>query len=104
MRTCRPSRSRAARICVSGSMFEPTATNADLMPDTSTPVVHAGLVFGSCEQLVCLDLNDGLKLLWKVDDEPFDAYSSFIAGNGRVLAATQTGKLCLLDATRRPYL
>ena len=82
---------------------KPAARNEDLLPDTSTPVVHGGLVFGSCEQLVCLDLNDGLKLLWKVDDEPFDAYSSFIAGNGRVLVTTQTGKLCLLDATKRRF-
>ncbi len=82
---------------------KPLARNEDLLPDTSTPVVHGGLVFGSCQRLMCLDLDDGLKLLWEVDEAPFDSYASFIAGNGRVLAVTQSGKLCLLDATKRRF-
>lgn len=78
---------------------EPLAVNEDLAPDTSTPVVCAGRVFGSSGQLVCLDLRDGLKLRWTSDEEPFGDYCTFIAGSGHVLVTAQSGKLCLLRAT-----
>lgn len=78
---------------------EPLAVNEDLAPDTSTPVVCDGRVFGSSGQLVCLDLRDGLKLRWTSDEEPFADYCTFIAGNGHVLVTAQSGKLCLLRAT-----
>lgn len=78
---------------------EPLAVNEDLTPDTSTPVVCDGRVFGSSGQLVCLDLRNGLKLQWKSDEEPFSDYCTFIAGSGHVLVITQSGKLCLLRAS-----
>ena len=59
-----------------------------------------GLVFGSCEELVCLDLQAGLKTLWIEDGKPFRKYCSFIAGNGRVMAMTLNGMLHLLKAQR----
>jgi len=87
-----------------GKIIEkPLALNEDLNPDTSSPVVIDGLVFGSCNRLVCLDLHDGLKTLWEVDDDPFMDYAALIAGNGRVLAITQIGELCLMKATKTGY-
>ena len=82
---------------------EPLAVNEDLVPDTSTPVVLDGMVFGSSGKLVCLDLDDGLKTLWETDEDPFADYSSFIAGNGHVLVTTQSGKLCLLKAGKAGF-
>ncbi len=79
---------------------KPLAENEDLTPDTSTPIVVDGLVLGSCGRLMCLDLNDGLKELWYTDDDPFVDYTSFIGGNGRILAMTQSGALCLLAADK----
>lgn len=73
------------------------ATSEDLSPDTSSPVVCNGLVFGSMNQLVCLDAQD-LGLKWRVTGDPFKDYCTFIAGDHRVLAMTQSGALLLLDA------
>jgi len=79
---------------------KPVAKSDDLVPDTSTPVVVDGLVFGSCEELVCLDLRAGLTTLWRTDKAPFDTYCSFIAGDGRVMVMTHEGRLCLLKTDR----
>jgi len=81
---------------------EPVALGEDLAPDTSTPVVLDGMVFGSCNRLVCLDLAD-LSTLWECAEDPFCDYCSFIAGNGRVLVMTQTGSICLLKADDRQF-
>lgn len=84
---------------------EPVAVNDELVPDSSTPVVLNDLVFGNSNALVCLDLKDGLKTLWKVEDEHFEDYASFIAGNGHVLVTTITGEVLLVEANReRPVL
>ncbi|MFH1267471.1 MAG: PQQ-binding-like beta-propeller repeat protein, partial [Planctomycetota bacterium] len=82
---------------------KPVARNDDLAPDTSTPVVLDGMVFGNFGALVCLDLDNGLTTLWEADDEPLIDYCSFIAGNGRVLVTTQSGKLYLLRATKKGF-
>lgn len=79
---------------------KPVVRSDDLVPDTSSPVVANGMVFGSCEELVCLDLQAGLKTLWIEDSKPFRVYCSFIAGNGRVLAMSLNGTLHLLKAER----
>lgn len=42
-------------------------------------------------------------MLWDVDEGPFDAYCSFIAGGGRVLAVTQGGQLCLFKAAKNGF-
>jgi len=86
------------RICP-----KPVAANGNLIPDTSTPVVVEGKVYGSSSGLLCLDLNDRLKTLWTVEDDPLADYCSFVAGNGRVLVATQWGTICLLDATKGEF-
>ena len=80
---------------------KPEAANDDLSPDTSTPVVLDGMVFGNCGGLYCLDLDGGLKTVWESVDDPFADYCTFIAGNGRVLVMTQTGILCLVKATKK---
>jgi outer membrane protein assembly factor BamB len=77
---------------------DPLAENEDLAPDTSTPVVHRGLVLGNYGGLVCLDANDGLKTLWESEEDPFVDYCSFIAGGGRVLVTSQLGRLSLIEA------
>jgi len=82
---------------------QPVAKSEDLSPDTSTPVVLDRLVFGNYGALVCLDLDDGLKMLWESDDDALMDYCSFIAGNGRVLVTTQSGKLYLIRADRKGF-
>jgi len=74
----------------------------ELNPDTSSPVVHNGMVFGNWSGLVCLDLKE-LKLNWAVEEGPLTDYTSFIAGNNRILASTQTGKLILAKATPKAF-
>ena len=76
---------------------KPLAENADFAPDSSTPVVLDGKVFGCHGELVCLDAAN-LKTLWTSDDKAFKDYASFIAGSGRVLVATVRGELILLRA------
>jgi outer membrane protein assembly factor BamB len=78
----------------------PVAWNADLNPDTATPVVVNDLVFGCSEGLLCLDLNDGLRTLQRVDDDKaFKTHAAFIAGSRHVLAASVDGELVLLEAS-----
>jgi outer membrane protein assembly factor BamB len=90
---------RAGRI-----LPEPLSRNEDLAPDTSTPVTLDGMVFGNHGALLCLDLEDRLKTLWKFDEEDALAqYCSFIAGNGHVLVTAQTGDLYLVRADRERY-
>jgi ABC-type phosphate/phosphonate transport system substrate-binding protein/outer membrane protein assembly factor BamB len=76
----------------------PLARNRRFAPDTSTPVVVDGLVFGNWRGLYCLDAND-LQTRYRVDnDKAFNNYVAFIAGNGHVLALTMHGELVLLQA------
>ena len=79
----------------------PAASNPRLSPDSSTPVVIDGLVYGCCRKLVCLDLNHELKTLYIIDeDTAFKDYTALIAGNGHVLAISVSGELVLLKALR----
>jgi outer membrane protein assembly factor BamB/ABC-type phosphate/phosphonate transport system substrate-binding protein len=82
---------------------EPLAMSEDLAPDTSTPVVIDGLVFGNYGALVCLDLADNLNLLWESEDEALMDYCSLVAGNGRVLVMSQSGRLYLIRADRERF-
>ncbi len=77
---------------------QPLAENEDLAPDMATPAVAGSRVLGSCYGLVCLDLDDGLKTVWRVEDDPFADYCALIAGPGRVLAVTQTGTIAVIEA------
>lgn len=82
---------------------EPLAVNEDLVPDTSTPVVHDGLVLGSCFRLVCLDLKQGLKTAWEHEEDPYCDYASVIGGNGHFLVTTQIGTVGLVKADRSGF-
>ena len=83
---------------------EPLAQNEDLAPDTSTPVIMDGFVFGNHGALVCLDLEDELKTLWEeYEDDSLTQYCSFIAGNGHVLVTAQTGEVYLIRADKNAY-
>ncbi len=78
----------------------PVAQTRDLSPDTSTPVIIDGLVFGCFRGLFCLDLNENLKTRYVAEkDGAFREHAAFIAGNGRVLAITVGGELILFKAT-----
>jgi outer membrane protein assembly factor BamB len=79
---------------------KPIASSEDLVPDTSTPVVVDGLVFGSCGELLCLDLQNGLETLWRSDKDGLADYCSFIAGDGRILVTALSGEFYLLEANR----
>lgn len=79
---------------------EPAAVNEDFAPDTSTPLVIDGRMFGNFGGLWCLDVNDNLKTLWETDEDPFADYCSLIGGNGRVLVISQPGTLFLLDTSQ----
>jgi len=80
------------------------AQNSRLAPDTSTPVVIDGLVFGCFRGLFCLDLSNGLRTLYSTEgDGAFTDYTALIAGNGHILAITVKGELLLLKAARDAY-
>lgn len=78
---------------------KPVAVNADLAPDTATPVVAAGRVFGAWSRLYCLDVRQNLKEVWSANDPAFRAHISLVATDERVLATTLKGELILFDAT-----
>ncbi len=78
----------------------PVAQTRELAPDTSTPVVIDGLVFGCSRGLFCLDLNENLKTRYVAEkDGAFKEHAAFITGKGRVLAITVGGELILFKAT-----
>jgi outer membrane protein assembly factor BamB/ABC-type phosphate/phosphonate transport system substrate-binding protein len=77
---------------------KPCGTFAGLAPDSSTPVVTRGRVFGAHRGLHCLDARDGLKPVWNREDETIGDYATLIADDERVLVITVGGELILLDA------
>ena len=77
----------------------PIAAHKPLAPDTHTPVMTAGRVFGVWRRLYCLDLANGLKEVWQADDPAFAGYCTAVADETRVLIVTLRGELVLVDAT-----
>ena len=77
---------------------KPVGEFADLSPDTATPVVTQGRVFGADQGLYCLDVQNGLKRIWHREDDTLGDYASLIADDERVLVTTLGGELILLDA------
>lgn len=75
----------------------PVAEYQDLSPDTATPVLTNGRVFGAHLGLHCLDVQNGLKQLWRRDDDTIGDYATLIADDTRVLVITLAGELILLD-------
>jgi outer membrane protein assembly factor BamB/ABC-type phosphate/phosphonate transport system substrate-binding protein len=77
---------------------EPVSHYQDLAPDTSTPVVTAGRLFGAHRGLHCLDTRHSLRRIWHTDDQTLGEYASLIADERRVLVVTMRGELILLNA------
>ncbi|MEQ2005860.1 MAG: PQQ-binding-like beta-propeller repeat protein [Limisphaerales bacterium] len=90
---------RLYRFDVAGRIVpKPAAVYADLKPDTATPVVTGGRVFGAHRGLHCLDVRSGLKQLWHREDSALGDHAALFADAGRVLVVTMGGELLLLDA------
>ncbi len=77
---------------------QPPGEYADLSPDTSTPVVTRGRVFGAHLGLHCLDARQKLKRVWQLKDDTIGDHASFIADDDRVLVISISGELILLAA------
>jgi outer membrane protein assembly factor BamB len=82
---------------------KPVAVNADLAPDSSTPVLVGGRVFGCWNSLYCLDLTGGLETKWTGDDEATSGYAGIIASKERVLVISNRGDLLLVSATAERF-
>jgi outer membrane protein assembly factor BamB len=77
---------------------QPKAQFTDLSPDTTTPVVTNGRIFGmSHEKIHCLDART-LQPIWKLDEEGLGDHASLIADDHRVLIMTMRTELILIDA------
>ncbi len=81
----------------------PAAACGDLSPDSSTPVLLGGRLFGSCDALYCLDVAAKFKPLWTGADDAFSGYASLIAAPGRVLVTTNHGELLLVSASAERF-
>jgi outer membrane protein assembly factor BamB len=89
---------RLYRFDESGRIIpKPAGEFADLAPDTATPVVTCGRVFGAHRGLCCLDVRNGLKPVWHRDEDGLAEHGMLIADNERVLVITLGGELILLD-------
>lgn len=77
---------------------KPAAVFAELKPDTATPVVTGGRVFGAHRGLHCLDARSGLKPLWHREESALGDHAALFTDTERVLVATMGGELLLLDA------
>jgi outer membrane protein assembly factor BamB/ABC-type phosphate/phosphonate transport system substrate-binding protein len=81
---------------------EPLAQHEDLKPDSSTPVLSGGKLFGCRDKLFCLDASE-FKVHWTGDQGTFCGYASLIASKNRVLIATHNGELILVDASAAKF-
>ena len=71
-----------------------------LHPDTHSPVVSGGRMFGVwADALHCLDLAHKLKPLWTGADPMFGDFTTLIASDERLLAVGMDSELLLIDAT-----
>jgi outer membrane protein assembly factor BamB len=79
----------------------PTAKSDLLSPDSSTPVAIGKRVYGLTDGLFCLDVTDGLKQIWALEDDALVGYGSIIAcpQSNRLLVLTLAAKLLLIEDT-----
>lgn len=82
---------------------QPLLQNEDLSPDSSTPVVAAGLVFGVSSSLYALNPAAGLNAVWTGNDPAYGDYVGLMASPDRVLVTSIKGELLLVDATAEEY-
>jgi hypothetical protein len=76
---------------------KPLAIDADLSPDTHTPVVAGNRLFGVSRRLHCLDLPDNLRPRWQQDGD-FGKHATAVASDSRVLIVTDRGEGIVIDA------
>ncbi len=81
---------------------EPDATNVDLKPDSHTPVISNGRVFGIWNELFGLDPQQKLKTIATISDDAFSGYGCLIASDNRLLALNDDGELLLLATDQDP--
>lgn len=74
---------------------QPLARHQGLSPDSSTPVVTGGRVYGVWNRLYCLDAAT-LEEHWSARDRTFWDYASLIACDDSVLVITTKGELYLV--------
>jgi len=82
---------------------EPVAVNAELAPDTSSPVVVGNLVFGVSGRLLCLDIDESLETAWDEDREEFADYCSLVAGDRLIMATTLRGRLLFFEVDAEKF-
>jgi outer membrane protein assembly factor BamB len=70
---------------------------AALAPTTMSPVLTCGRLFGADHGLYCLDVGNGLKPIWRNEDEAPGDHATLLADDERVLVITIGGELILLD-------
>jgi outer membrane protein assembly factor BamB len=79
----------------------PEGGNKDLYPEISTPVVWGDTILGATEGLVLLDPKDGLKTLWRYDEDPsVGGLVHFIVSKDRAIAFCDNGIMLLLAFDR----
>ena len=81
----------------------PLAENPDLASDIGSPIVVGSKVYAVWGELFCLDLADGLKTLWMASEKAFRHYGSLLVFGDRMLVATATGELVLIDISAKDY-
>lgn len=77
---------------------KPIGANADLSPDTHTPVVSGRRLFGISGDLQCLDLSTPLRSKWQAKGQ-FGKHANAVASDSRVLVVTDRGEAVLFDAS-----
>jgi outer membrane protein assembly factor BamB len=82
----------------------PVGESEAFLMENNTPVVLGDIVLGTSngEGLLALDLKDGLKELWRLENEPgFTGFSTILAGDGRALVFDDRGTLHLVAVDRK---
>jgi outer membrane protein assembly factor BamB len=81
----------------------PIAANSDLAPDSSTPVLIGGKLFGCSGSLYRLDVATRLAARWTGEDDAFSNYTCLLASEKRLLIITNHGELLLVDAEAESF-
>ena len=77
----------------------PTAQFKSLSPDSSSPVAIGDRLYGLTDGLFCLDVKNGLKQQWLLEDDALIGYGSLIACPSlrRLLVLTLGARLVLIQ-------
>ena len=82
---------------------EPIATNKDVAPEISTPIVVGRRLFCVNDHLYCLDLDNDLRSIWVGDDDAFGDSAQLIASDNRLLILGLGGEILLIDPTQQAF-